>query len=58
MAVIEERIPQVKQQRPRRKGNRKLVFWLVLFFLTVLIIVFIRSPYSKVQEIQVIGRSE
>lgn len=55
MAVIEERIPQVKQQRPRRRGNRKLVFLLLLFFLTVLIIVFIRSPYSKVQEIQVFG---
>lgn len=55
MAVFEERIPQVKQQRPRRRGNRKLVFLLVLFFLTILIIVFIRSPYSKVQEIQVIG---
>ncbi|MGN7470025.1 cell division protein FtsQ/DivIB [Brevibacillus sp. SAFN-007a] len=55
MAVFEERIPQVKQQRPRRRGNRKLVSLLVLFFLIVLIIVFIRSPYSKVQEIQVIG---
>ncbi|QRG65760.1 cell division protein FtsQ/DivIB [Brevibacillus choshinensis] len=55
MAAYEERIPQVKQQRPRRRGNRKLVFLLVLFFLIVLIIVFIRSPYSKVQEIQVFG---
>lgn len=55
MAVYEERIPQVKQQRPKRRGNRKLLFLLVLFFLTVLIIVFIRSPYSKVQEIQVFG---
>ncbi|MGG1661681.1 cell division protein FtsQ/DivIB [Brevibacillus sp. NRS-1366] len=55
MAVLEERIPQVKQQRPRRRGNRKLVFLLLLFFLTVLIIVFIRSPYSKVREIQVFG---
>ncbi|WJQ79646.1 cell division protein FtsQ/DivIB [Brevibacillus brevis] len=55
MAVYEERIPQVKQQRPRRRGNRKLVFLLVLFFLTILIIVFIRSPYSKVQEIRVTG---
>lgn len=55
MAVYEERIPQVKQPRPRRRGNRKLTFLLVLFFLTVLIIVFIRSPYSKVQEIQVFG---
>ncbi|GED53334.1 MULTISPECIES: cell division protein FtsQ/DivIB [Brevibacillus] len=55
MAVIEERIPHVKEQRPRRKGNRKLVVLLVLFFLIVLIVLFIRSPYSKVQEIQVYG---
>ncbi|QQE75900.1 FtsQ-type POTRA domain-containing protein [Brevibacillus composti] len=55
MTVIEDRIPHVKQQLPRKKGNRKLVFLLVLFFLVVLIVLFIRSPYSKVQEIQVIG---
>lgn len=55
MAVSDERIPQVKQQRPRRRGNRKLAFLLVLFFLTVLIVVFIQSPYSKVQQIQVFG---
>jgi cell division protein FtsQ len=55
MAVIDERIPQVKQQPPRKKGNRKLAILLVLFFLIVLIIVFIQSPYSKVQEIQVFG---
>ncbi|TRY23801.1 FtsQ-type POTRA domain-containing protein [Brevibacillus sp. LEMMJ03] len=55
MAVYEERIPHVKEQRPRRRGNRKLVFLLGLFFLIVLIIVFIRSPYSKVQQIQVYG---
>ena len=55
MAVIHERIPQVKQQRPRKKGNRKLAALLLLFFLIVLMIVFIRSPYSKVQKIQVLG---
>ncbi|WP_400163199.1 cell division protein FtsQ/DivIB [Brevibacillus sp. TJ4] len=55
MAVIDERIPQLKQQPPRKKGNRKLAIFLVLFFLIVLIIVFIQSPYSKVQEIQVFG---
>lgn len=55
MAVMEERIPQVKQQRPKRKGNRKLLFLLVLFFLTVLVVIFIRSPYSKVHEVEVYG---
>lgn len=55
MAVLDERIPQVRQQRPRKKGNHKLAVFLVLFFLLVLMIVFIQSPYSKVQEIQVFG---
>jgi cell division protein FtsQ len=55
MGVFQERIPQVKQQRPKRKSNRKLLGLLVLFFLTVLVVVFIRSPYSKVHEIRVYG---
>ncbi|CAJ1001975.1 MULTISPECIES: cell division protein FtsQ/DivIB [Bacillales] len=55
MAVYEERIPHVKEQRPKRRVNRKLVFLLGLFFLIILVIVFIRSPYSKVQQIQVYG---
>jgi cell division protein FtsQ len=55
MGVYHERIPQVKQQRPKRKSNRKLLGLLVLFFLTVLVVIFIRSPYSKVNEIRVYG---
>lgn len=55
MAVYQERIPQVKQQLPKRRSNRKLLFLLVLFFLSVLIVIFIRSPYSKVREVQVYG---
>lgn len=49
------RIPQVKQVPSRRRGNRKLIGWLVLFFLTILAILFFRSPYSKVQTISVYG---
>jgi cell division protein FtsQ len=55
MAVYHERIPQVKQTQPKRKGNRKLLLFLVIFFLTVLAIVFFRSSYSKVHEIRVYG---
>ncbi len=55
MAITEERIPQIKQQQPKRKANRKLITLLTVFFLAVLIVVFIRSPYSKVTEIQVFG---
>lgn len=55
MATYQERIPQVKQQQPKRKSNRKLLFILLIFFLAVLIVIFIRSPYSKISEIQVDG---
>ncbi|MGE5703795.1 MAG: cell division protein FtsQ/DivIB [Clostridia bacterium] len=51
----EERIPQIKQQRPRRRANQKLLVLLMLFFLAILIVLFVRSPYSKVSEIKVSG---
>ncbi|MGC5325617.1 cell division protein FtsQ/DivIB [Brevibacillus sp. SYSU BS000544] len=59
MAVYDERIPQVKQipPQPKKKGSRKLLFLLVFFFLTILTVLFIRSPYSKVSEIRVTGNS-
>lgn len=56
MAVFQERIPQVKKHpQPKRRGNRKLLFLLIMFFLTVLAVLFFRSTYSKVQEIRVYG---
>lgn len=55
MQQYEERIPQIKKQQPKRKANRKLLFLLTLFFLAILIVLFVRSPYSKVSEIRVIG---
>ncbi|GAA4715597.1 cell division protein FtsQ/DivIB [Brevibacillus fulvus] len=55
MAVYQERIPHVKQQLPKKRSNRKLLFILLLFFLAILVVIFIRSPYSKVSEIQVYG---
>lgn len=59
MAVYDERIPQVKQipPQPKKKGSRKLLFLLVLFFLTILTVLFVRSPYSKVSEVMVLGNS-
>ncbi|WP_139489951.1 cell division protein FtsQ/DivIB [Brevibacillus dissolubilis] len=52
---VDERIPQVKQVQPKKRGNKKLLSLILLFFLTVLGIVFFRSPYSKVSEIQIYG---
>src|SRR5690606_32496335 len=55
MEVYDQRIPQVKQPKPKRKGNRKLIALVFLFFLTLLAVLFYRSPYSKVSEIVVTG---
>ncbi|MBO8162267.1 MAG: FtsQ-type POTRA domain-containing protein [Brevibacillus sp.] len=55
MTAYDERIPQIKQPKPGRKGNRKLIALLFLFFLTLLAVLFFRSPYSKVAKIEVYG---
>lgn len=57
MEAYNQRIPQVKQPKPKRKGNRKLIALLFLFFLALLAVLFIRSPYSKVSEIVVTGNA-
>ncbi|MCG7316729.1 cell division protein FtsQ/DivIB [Brevibacillus laterosporus] len=52
----DDRIPLVKNATPRKKkGNRRLIIILAIFFLLVLGVVFFRSPYSKVTDIQVYG---
>ncbi|MCR8962242.1 FtsQ-type POTRA domain-containing protein [Brevibacillus halotolerans] len=52
----DDRIPLVKNATPRKKkGNRRLIMILAIFFVLVLSIVFFRSPYSKVTDIQVYG---
>ncbi|WP_232698387.1 cell division protein FtsQ/DivIB [Brevibacillus daliensis] len=52
----DERIPLVKNTTPRKKrAKKRLVTLLILFFIIVLSVVFFRSPYSKVSEIQVYG---
>ncbi|HAS01611.1 MAG TPA: division initiation protein, partial [Brevibacillus sp.] len=52
----DDRIPLVKNATPRKKkGNRRLIIILAIFFVLVLSIVFFRSPYSKVTDIQVYG---
>ncbi|UFJ41927.1 FtsQ-type POTRA domain-containing protein [Brevibacillus humidisoli] len=57
MDAYDQRIPQLKQPKPKRKGNRKLITLLTLFFLALLAVLFFRSPYSKVEEIVVYGNT-
>ncbi|MEQ6375240.1 FtsQ-type POTRA domain-containing protein [Bacillaceae bacterium S4-13-58] len=53
---IEERIPQLKQSR-KKKANRRLVFYLSIFFLLIGIIVYLQSPLSGIKTIGVTGNT-
>lgn len=51
---IEDRIPRLKQQR-QKKANRRLIFYLSIFFVLISLIVYLQSPLSNVQTIDVSG---
>ncbi|WP_010530453.1 cell division protein FtsQ/DivIB [Lentibacillus jeotgali] len=53
---IEERIPTLKQER-KKKANRRLIFYLSIFFFLISIIVYLQSPLSDVRTIAVSGNS-
>lgn len=51
---IEDRIPKLKQAR-KKKANRRLIFYLSIFFLLIAIIVYLQSPLSQIRSIEVNG---
>lgn len=51
---IEDRIPKLKEER-KKKANRRLIFYLTIFFILIAFVVYLQSPYSNVKEITVIG---
>lgn len=51
---LEDRIPKLKKER-RRRANRKLIIYVTIFFFLVFIIVYLQSPLSTVQKIEVTG---
>lgn len=53
---IEDRIPKLKQVR-RRKANRRLIFYLSVFFILIAVIVYLQSPLSYVKYIHVTGQN-
>lgn len=53
---IEDRIPKLKQQR-KKKANRRLIFYLSLFFVLICLIIYLQSPLSYVRNIEVIGNN-
>lgn len=51
---IEDRIPKLKEVR-KKKANRRLIFYLSIFFLLISLIVYLQSPLSHVKTIKVVG---
>lgn len=53
---IEDRIPKLKEAR-KKKANRRLVFYLSIFFVLILIVVYLQSPLSQVKTIDIQNNS-
>lgn len=53
---IEDRIPKLKEAR-KKKANRRLVFYLTIFFILISIIVYLQSPLSQVKTIDIHNNS-
>src|SRR5690625_305553 len=51
---IEDRIPKLKEAR-KKKANRRLIFYLSIFFLLISVIIYLQSPLSNVNRIKVTG---
>ncbi|WP_110112919.1 FtsQ-type POTRA domain-containing protein [Bacillus sp. CGMCC 1.16541] len=54
LIVLEDRVPKLKEQR-KNKANKRLVFYLSLFFILILLIVYFQSSLSSISKINVAG---
>ncbi|HWO95080.1 MAG TPA: FtsQ-type POTRA domain-containing protein [Bacillus sp. (in: firmicutes)] len=52
--LLEDRLPKLKEQR-KQKVNRRLIFYISLFFILILLIIYTQSSLSNIARIQVIG---
>lgn len=51
---IEDRIPKLKQAR-KKKANRRLIFYLSVFFLLISVVIYLQSPLSQIKTINING---
>jgi len=49
------RIPTLPTEKPKRRRGRKLLFILFLFFVAIMVVLFLRSPLSKIGDIEITG---
>lgn len=53
---IEDRIPTLREKR-RKRTNKKFIFLITLFFVTLFLLLYFQSPYSDIKTINVKGSS-
>ncbi|MDQ0161640.1 cell division protein FtsQ/DivIB [Aeribacillus alveayuensis] len=51
---LEDRVPKLKEKR-KRKANRQLILFIMIFFTLILLIIYLQTPLSKVKVIKVEG---
>ncbi|TLS35245.1 cell division protein FtsQ/DivIB [Pseudalkalibacillus caeni] len=56
VVTIEDRIPKLKEQRKQRT-NRRLIFYLSIFFVLILLVIYFQSSLSNVKTITVEGNN-
>src|SRR5699024_12476680 len=54
---IEDRIPKLKESR-KKKANRRLLFYLSIFFVLIAIIVYLQSQLSHIRHVDIQGNHE
>jgi cell division protein FtsQ len=52
--TLEDRIPKLREQR-KQKANRRLIFYVSVFFLLIIGILYLQSPLSHIKTIKVNG---
>ncbi|MDF2722637.1 MAG: cell division protein FtsQ [Paenibacillus sp.] len=53
--MVQERMPVLREEKKRTRSSRKLVYFLILLFVTLLAVLFFRSSLSKVAQIEISG---
>lgn len=54
---MQERMPVLREERKKSRSSRKLIVFLLLLFVTLLAVLFFRSPLSKVSSIEIVGNA-
>jgi cell division protein FtsQ len=55
--IYDDRIPRIKEQSKKQKGNKVFIFLLLLFFIVIILFLYFQSPFSNLSEVEIIGNN-